>query len=835
MTGLVADLRHALAVYRSTPVATAIAVVALAVAMAFVTAFLSMWSDLSLKPPEGFEVDELVTIGQSGGFDVSDRRAPLTLAIIEGINEAVGSLEFTAGIATFPQLLYGNDIPAPVQAEAVTRHFSDLQPRLLLGRLFDEQDHLAEAAPTVILSYRLWQSQFAGREDVLGKTVRITEIGRNPGSLPEGVTLEIPGPRGQDYQIVGVMSPRMAGTFVDTTDLWLPYEQAVPFLYGDPDQGPQRELDPASAITIGGTPSVPTRMRGLAVPVAGAEAISDELNARLSIESQEIVQGLNVTGQEMRFDVIDGVVADIDIQRESKRQIRLFLAGTLLLVLVAACNISLFLLARASRRQRELGIRMAVGASTKRLARQLTSEAGLLMFVATVLGVFISLWLAAVLRELPFLQQAEWRDVSPIDWRVLGLLSAVMLLLTLLVSLAPVIGLRRAGIRASSGMVTARASWGQRLSGTMQIVLTGIVAAVALAFAWHLVFYATVDRGFDPEDVLVVQLLPKASFVVEAPTQTSIAIERERQRDVVARLPGVQDASFATYAPGGAGTLPFTVVQRRPGVFFEIGTIYIDDHYFDVLSMPLLYGQNIDPYDFTQLVANESYAVTGFGAVDAIGETTPTNRTLRGVVKDVSFGHPAEAAPLAGFIANARTSYPLLLVKTSVTPARMRALLQDEIDAGELELVLGDIDRLENVVNSYLGADRARMGVTAGSALLVIILSALGFYGTQRYLVTAGQREYAIRSAIGAGPRALGRLVLSRGARLGLPGLVFGGLLAVLVVAWLRDGGFLVSAVSPASVSAIAVVMIIALVLAASLGPALQARRTAPAALLRED
>jgi ABC-type antimicrobial peptide transport system permease subunit len=834
MTGLAADLRHALAVYRSTPVASAIAVIALAVGMAFVSAFLSMWSDLSLKPPEGFEADELVTIGQSGGFEVSDNSAPLTLAIVERINETVRSLEFTAGIATFPQVLYRNDTPEAVQAEAVTRHFSDLQPRLLLGRLFDEQDHLAGAPPAVILSHRLWQSQFAGREDVLGETVRITEVGFNPGPLPAGVTLEVPEPRGQDYRIVGVMSPRMAGTFVDTIDLWLPYEQAVPFLYGDPDQGPQRDLGLATAITIGGSPSVPTRMRGLAVPLAGVEAASDELNARLGIEGQAILQGLNITGQEMRFDLIDGVVRDIDIQRESKRQVRLFLAGTLLLVLVAACNISLFLLARASRRQRELGIRMAVGASTKRLARQLTSETGLLMLVATVLGVFISLWLAAALREMPFLQQAEWRDVSPFDWRVLGLLSAIMLLLTLLVSLAPIFGLRRAGIRASSGMVTARASWGQRLAGTTQIALTGIVAAVAVAFAWHLVFYSTADRGFDPEDVLVVELLPSPSFMVEAPTQTSIAIERERQRDVVTRLPGVRDASFATYAPGGAGTLPYTVAQVRPGVFFEIGTIYIDDHYFDVLSMPLLYGQNIDPYDFTQLVANESYAVNRFGAVDAIGETTPTNRTLRGVVRDVSFGHPAEAVPLAGFIANAITSYPLLLVKTSVTPARMRTLLQDEIDAGELEIELGDIDRLENIVNGHLRADRARVILTAGSALLVVILSALGFYGTQRYLVTAGQREYAIRSAIGAGPRALSRLVLSRGIGLGLPGLIFGGVLALLVVAWLRDG-FLVSAVSPASVSAMSVVMIIALVLAASLGPALQARKTAPAALLRED
>ena len=838
MTGLTADLRHAIAVYRSTPIASAIAVVALAVAMAFVSAFLSMWSDLSLKPAEAFERGgELVTIGQSGGYAVADSSSPLTLDVVEGINETVSSLQFAAGVAAFPQLLRWDDETEPIQAEAVTRHFGDLAPRLALGRRFDERDHLAQAEPAAILSHRLWQQRFGGREDVLGQTVRIAEtgdgglLGRPIDSLDEGRE-----PRGQDYRIVGIMSPRMTGTFADTTDIWLPYEQVVPFLYGQAEDQPQLDLGLSGNITITPQEGEPTRMRGLAVPVAGAsaQAIGDELNARLELGGQSFAGALNLTGAEMQFDVIDGVVGDIRIQRESKRQVVLFLAGTLLLVVVAACNVSLFLLARASRRQRELGIRMAVGASLKRLARQLTSEAGLLMLVATVLGVFISLWVSAALRGLPFLQQAEWGEVSPFDWRVLAMLSGLMLLLTLLVSLAPIFGLRRMGIRASSGMVLARAGWGQRLAGTAQIALTGIVGAVAAAFAWNLYFYATVDRGFDPDDVLVVELRNSRFAPPGELTQTSVAIERERQREIIVGLPGVDDASFTTYAPGGAGVLQFTVVQREPGRYVEIATVYVDDHYFEVLDIPLLHGQNVDPYDFTQLVGNESYALDTFGRVDAIGAATRTNRSLRGVVRDFTFGHPTETVPLTGFIANASTSYPLLLVKTSATPAAIRGLLQQRIDTGELEMELGEIDRLENFVGRTLREDRARTALTAGSALLVVILSALGFYGTQRYLVTAGQREYAIRSAIGAGPRSLGRLVLSRGLSLALPGLILGSVLAVIAVALLRDG-FLARAVSPLGVSAMAAFMVLALVLAASFGPALQARKTAPAMLLRQD
>jgi hypothetical protein len=307
VSGLTADLRHAISVYRSTPIASAIAVVALAVAMAFVSAFLSMWSDLSLKPPAGFARDGLVTIGQSGGYTVADSNTPLTLDIVETINESVRSLQFTAGIATFPQWLHRDNTPIAIQAEAVTRHFSDLQPRLASGRLFDEQDHLAEAEPTVILSYRLWQETFGGREDLLNQTLRISEVGFTSSiAIPPEALAGMPEPRGQNYRIVGIMSPRMSGTFVDTTDIWLPYEQAVPFLFGDPEDQPRLDLGLTNTITTTTLGNVPTRMRGLALPVAGASAatVNNELDARLEIESQALAQGLNLTGEEIQFDVI---------------------------------------------------------------------------------------------------------------------------------------------------------------------------------------------------------------------------------------------------------------------------------------------------------------------------------------------------------------------------------------------------------------------------------------------------------------------------------------------------------------------------------------------------
>src|SRR5690606_12080857 len=160
--------------------------------------------------------------------------------------------------------------------------------------------------------------------------------------------------------------------------------------------------------------------------------------------------------------------------------------------------------------------------------------------------------------------------------------------------------------------------------------------------------------------------------------------------------------------------------------------------------------------------------------------------------------------------------------------------VQGLIDSGALEVSSVVLVNLATLRRDLLAPDRARGLLTIAATSLVVLLAAFGFYGMQRYLVAAGRREYAIRAAIGASPTSLGRLVLRRGLMLCLPGLVLGGLLAFIVVAWQR-GDFLPRQTSASAVTAAAMLGLTVLLLLASLGPARDARRTQPAALLKED
>jgi putative ABC transport system permease protein len=804
-SGVLADLRHALRLYARTPASSAFAVAGLAAALAIETAFVSLWNVLELAPHPGFESRRnLVTITRyDGRLSVG-----LSLDMLERIDAEASTIESIVGVMTARQTLDHEEKSTELTAELVTRgYFEDFGPP--------------------ILSYALWQREFGGRGDVLGTTVQI-----RAKSLLYGPANDAPEVS-TTYQVIGVLPPAMRGTFTADVDVWLPFEQVWPAL---------GENRPATLALF--------RCLGRLADGASLESAGAELAGRFAPPPGEL--SVFAAG---RLDATRGVVADLGSYREVRRQVLLFLVGSGLLALTAACNVSLFLLSRAPRRRRELAIRAALGALRTRLARQLLTESSLLVVTAASIGLVASIWLAVKLPEVEFLRQLQWRawrSVTVLDWRVLGLAAGVALLLAVLVSLAPIAGLAQIGLETRTRRQPG-AGPGQRVFAAAQVALATTVGAAAVAFLWHLTAVSHADVGFDPANVHVLRPEVRTPFRRADLTPSGFAArvaqgvaDRQNRRAVLGSLPGVEAVSFGSAVPGAALMTMLTqaATPDDPAATVRFDQFSVAPDYFDVLGIRFRYGRAFTADEPDRFVVNEALARKLWGRTDVAGELmsvrmvpqgTPPRYEIVGVVPDISFAHPnATVQPMAFRLASGPADFELILIKSAAPSSELTRMIEQRVLAGELDLHIQTLEPLAEAWSRQLAPDRARSLLTGVAAVVVLLLTATGYYGTQHYLVAARRRDYAILAALGASPRTVYKLVLWRGLRYGLPGLLLGVPLAFVLVTRLRDG-FVTSAVSPLLVVALVVVGIACLLLAATTGPAREARDLEPAPLLKED
>lgn len=819
MSGLIGDCRYAIRLLARTQLASAIAIGALAIAMGFVSSLLSLYVDIRLRPHSGYEDSgRLVTLGQGNG----DALNYLTLGLIDLMAEEMTSIEAIAG--SMPGRVLAAESGEQIAIEIVSRGFFDgLRPRLHAGRGFGPADHQRDAELVAVISWRYWQDVLGG-EDVLGTTI---EIEMQPTMILAGTQGDEAESEFPEFRIIGVLAPEVSG-FVEDAAIWLPLERAVIYDVVGPADRLAEEIPRLSVKTLA------RRAEG-----ASTDSVIAEMRARYTD-----LTGYFRISPSRQADAADGLVTNLGVLRESQRQLLVLLAASVLLALVAAANVSLFLLARAPGRRRELGIRMAVGAPLGRLGRQLATEAATLVAIAGGLGLAISIWVSQFLSGLAFLREARFNEVTLLDWRVLGGVAAFVLILALLVSLAPVLGLRRFGINAASRDSRARAAPVQRIAGTVQIAIAGTLGAAAIAFGWHMNAMIFGDPGFTIADRYTVALdMNLAGEMTQGYSEARSlgTVELGRHRERIEAIPGVFAATFSYPIPGVE--YPFSTMLPRPDnpdVQVSVVSGSIDSSFVDAFGLRLRHGRAPTGNDVDVVLVNRAFAQAIWDRDNVVGENTPTSflappsLPVIGVLEDVSFGHPlAEVDPMM-FTVQAQTSTSLATIASSLTAAMLGQELRRIVALGDIEYRVGAVRPLAELRDQLIAPDRARGLLTIGAAGLVVLLAGFGFYGTQRYIVSAGRREYAIRASLGAGPKAIRSLVLGRAALFALPGLVAASLLAFIAAGWLR-GDYVTREVSPGAVTAAVVLGLGALLIAASLGPALSAMRTQPTPLLRED
>ncbi len=689
-----------------------------------------------------------------------------------------------------------------------------------LGRFFDEsEDQLPRGSAVAVLGYAYWQSQFGGRRDVIGRTIRIG---------------------GTDYAIVGVTPPGFSGLSLQQVAAFIPLTAGGADLFSDFGIGEAW----SQKYRFGWLQTVVRRKPGVSVQAATTD-LTNAFRQSLAIQRQVEPEGLIALDRMNPQATLGSVLESRGPKRTQSATVSLWLMAVSGLVLLMACaNVANLLIARALRRRREIAIRQAIGVSRGRLLAQLLTESTLLALLGGVAGVLVAQWGGALLRSVLF-PNLDWSN-GIFDHRVLLFAGVVALGAGLITGLAPIRQL------ASSDVASALRSGGRgsslRSSRTRKalLVLQGAVSVILLVGAGLFVrSFRTVrglELGFQPEHVLTVGVTARGTPLDSAQKNQLAEAMRER----VLTLPGVEHASRGLTVPfSSEWTQPIVV----PGIdssrlrdFFYIVPAGAD--YFATMGTRLLSGRGITDAD---RAGSEPVVVISQGAAQRIWPgANPIGRCVK-------LGQDAPCLTVVGTAQDIRASFddeptPQLYVPIAQQPQpEMRLFIRTRGDAARStesvrralqEMMPGaayvNADALEDVVANEFRS--WRLGATMFSifGVLALVVAAVGLYSVVAYDVSQRTQELGVRMALGASAGAVIRLVLAEGVRVVALGLVLGAIVALAFANRITPLLYHTSGKDPITY-AFVVAVLLAVAVIASLAPALRASHVDPNIALRAE
>jgi macrolide transport system ATP-binding/permease protein len=825
LDGLTQDTRYALRWLFRSPGFALVAILSLGVGIGCNTAIFAVFDALLLRPLPVREPSRLVDLYTSGADgdtystnslpDIVDYRAEKTV-----FEDVAGYSPMFAGVSR-------GDRARLVLGEIVTgNYFSTLGVSARLGRTLLASDDAPEAPRTVVLSNRYWHREFGGEAAAVGRTLRI---------------------RGQEFTIVGVLDDSFTGMVpMLAPEIWVPVRFA-------------EEVEPAGINEIVPSPTGSSRIdrRGQRWLFAKARLTRDtsieQARAAIEVAASRLRGEHPQTNKDRRVTVRP--TADTRLHPEADRLVAWLVAGTMLavgLVLVIACaNVAGMLLARAAARQREIAIRLAVGAGRARLVRQLLTESVILGGLGAGVGVLLALWLTRLLSTfdlpIPIALSLDLR----LDARVMAFTAAIALLTGVLAGLAPALRATRASLvrdlKGDAGERLGGRRWtGRDVLVVGQMAVTIVLLVTAGLLVRSLFAAQKADVGFPTDGLAIVSAdTGMLRYTPERSQQYWSEVARQVQA-----LPGVQSVALAS-------RLPFSLNFNRSSIAVPghqkaademgkaISSATVSPAYFATLGIGVLHGRAFAesdvPGDRRVAIVSEMFARTYWPDDTAIGRTV-YERTLSsgrafeivGVVANHTMQTVGEAPqPAIYFSTTQRPSgYNVLVARTASSDGALVGRMRETLLAREPDLLLMESQTMKGQMQGMLFPVRvAAVLVTAFSAL-GLALAAVGLYGIIAFAVAQRTREIGIRMAIGARPATVVRLVLRQGLGLALMGLVVGSLLGAVATRIVAGALYGVSVADPIAWGAAAAVLLTAAMLANAI-PAYRAVRIDPVRALR--
>jgi predicted permease len=669
------------------------------------------------------------------------------------------------------------------------------------GRGFlPEEDAPGAPLPVAVLSADLWRRKLGGDPDVIGRTVRLDDV---------------------PFRVVGIAPRTLAGSEGSTTSVWVPLG-AITLLR---PTGPHtRGIDDAANCCS----NVAGRLaHGVTRDQAASELGLLSARFRRSVEAKDhpvIVSETSMMPERERMTVMmSGAVVFV----------------ALLLVLLLACaNIGNLLLARAAARAREIGVRLSLGASRRRVVRQLLTESAVLAFAAGAAGLFFAIQTVPILRAITGSADGAAVEGAGVDWLVLLCTFGTAGLACLAFGLAPALHVTRPDVtmalRAGDALTAARQPLRNLLLG-MQVTVSVIFLACAGLLVRGVQKAYTIDLGFSLNDVMVAEIDLPANAYDDARKGVFL-----NQVAAQLRTPNGPPIGLASWEPlgGSRGSAPVRHPGQTADEAKQVRSMNVSPGYFDVLRIPIVAGRNFaaDQTEPRFVVVNQRFAALLWPGQDPIGKRflsrykDPVEREVIGVAKDVFTERVGVVEPMFYAIFGGALE-PKMLMRTTDTAALAR--ISGVVAALDSRARVRLIPLASNFADEI--AMSRRTAVMAGAfGSLALTLVSVGMFGIFAYLVRQRTREIGIRMALGAQPGDVVRLVLAGNARPVVIGVLLGVAGAAGSARLLQSLLFGVSPFDPLAHASVASLLALA-GFAASYVPVRRAVRVDPVDALRHE
>jgi predicted permease len=804
------DLKYGLRVLTKAPGFTAVAVATLALGIGANTAIFSVVDAALLRPLPYEHPGQLV-----GVFDAKPANGVASAAVsfldLEDLRAQNRVFSEMAGITSHELTLTGRGEPSVVRTVGSTPGlFSVLGAKPLVGRTFVPEDGRPGAAPVVILSEDLWRTRFGADPKIIGGSATLDH---------------------RQFTVIGVMPASFRSPFfTESREVWIPVPQ-------DPLFGPwtmQRKLHFL-------------RVLGRLKPGVSIEQAQAEMNAISARLGQEFPVDVGWTARVVPLDRM--IVGNV-------RSALLVLLGAVGLVLLIACaNIANLLLARATSRAREMGIRIALGAGRARIVRQLLTESAVLGLLGGAAGIVLAYLGVQGLASFIPPGLPDLRAIQ-VNGRVLGFALLLSVAASFLFGLAPAFLAADADLRASLKEAAGRSGDGGRrrrarnslAAAEMAIAMVLLVAAGLLLHSF--VALTSVRPGFDTRNVFKVDVsLPRYEY--STPQQWTAFTNQLMAR--IHAQPGLQDSALGVPLPLAQQQIgyPFKIEGAAPppsGISDMAYYVSVSPNYFHAMEIPLVSGRVFSSEDsFTAprvAIISQALARRYFPHQIPVGRHLvfgfPPNfnvsREIVGVVGDVRNVALNEQPQPMMYVPFAQEPFwgGAVVVKSTLSPASVLAAIRSQVRSIDPDLPVTDFESLSYGVEASVAQPRFRTLLLGLFGVMALVLAAAGIFGVIAYSVSRRTHEIGIRLALGASPRSIQKMVLREGVNLALAGLGIGVVASFALTRLLRSELYGISATDPFTFTG-AAVLLAGVALAACYLPARRAMRVEPVVALRQE